>query len=106
MEVWEGHDRLYHYTTQAGLKGILETQTLHATHYKCLNDPSEMFHMLPRLKTLAEPHARKAYSAFAADKAIMAKINADGGLEKLIEHDVARAVEALYKALFAVDVGN
>jgi hypothetical protein len=33
---------LYHYTTQAGLMGILESNCLWATHYKFLNDYTEM----------------------------------------------------------------
>ena len=35
-------DYLYHYTTQEGLYGILKTQCLWATHYKFLNDTSEL----------------------------------------------------------------
>ena len=35
-------DCLYHYTTLEGLKGILETQTLWATHFEFLNDSSEL----------------------------------------------------------------
>ncbi len=36
------HPRLYHYTNEQGLKGILENQCLWATHYKFLNDFSEI----------------------------------------------------------------
>jgi hypothetical protein len=32
---------LYHYTTQDGLLGILETKCIWATHFRCLNDTSE-----------------------------------------------------------------
>lgn len=103
MDVWDEHDRLYHYTTQHGLRGILNSQMLHATHYKFLNDPSEMHHMAPKLRSLVEPHARKALSALAADKNVMSKIEADGGLEKVVEHDVRRAVDALYKVTFGSD---
>ncbi len=35
-------DRLYHYTTAAGLFGIVRDQTIHATHIDYLNDSSEM----------------------------------------------------------------
>lgn len=36
------NDTLYHYTTQEGLIGILESNCLWATHYKFLNDYSEI----------------------------------------------------------------
>ena len=35
-------DELYHYTGIHGLKGIIESQTLWATHYKYLNDAEEV----------------------------------------------------------------
>ena len=44
-EIFEDHPYLYHYTDFGGLKGILETQTIWATHYKALNDFSEVEHM-------------------------------------------------------------
>jgi hypothetical protein len=37
---------LYHYTTQAGLLGILESRTIWATHTRFLNDTSEYQHAL------------------------------------------------------------
>lgn len=41
-EIIENDDVLYHYTTQEGLIGILESNCLWATHYKFLNDYSEL----------------------------------------------------------------
>lgn len=43
---------LFHYTGIAGLKGILESQTLWATHYKYLNDEEEITNFKPRIKNL------------------------------------------------------
>jgi hypothetical protein len=42
----EDHPQLIHYTGAAGLSGILESQTLHATHYSYLNDATEVRHFL------------------------------------------------------------
>lgn len=42
----EEHPQLFHYTSAAGLDGILRTQTLRATHYAYLNDASEVKHFL------------------------------------------------------------
>ena len=38
-EIYPG---LYHYTNKQGLYGILENQCVRATHYKFLNDYSEI----------------------------------------------------------------
>ncbi len=48
-EVYEAHKHLYHYTNLKGLKGILESQTLWATHFRHLNDSSEITLMRPLL---------------------------------------------------------
>jgi Protein of unknown function (DUF2971) len=39
-------DTLYHYTTAAGLKGILESESIWFTDFRHLNDPSEVEHGL------------------------------------------------------------
>lgn len=49
-EVHEAHKQLYHYTNFEGLKGILESQTLWATHFRHLNDSSEIEAMRPLLE--------------------------------------------------------
>ena len=41
-EVWEMYPEIHHYTSIDGLKGILDTQVLFATHYDHLNDSSEL----------------------------------------------------------------
>lgn len=48
----ERHPELFHYTSEAGLFAILETQYLRATHWRHLNDVAELLHFydaLPRL---------------------------------------------------------
>jgi hypothetical protein len=83
MEVWEDYDRVYHYTTQAGLKGILQSQTLHATHYKYLNDFTEMQQILPKLVELLCPEARNILAALAKQhKRAADEINHRGGIEE------------------------
>lgn len=41
-EIEQPNSQLYHYTTQQGLLGILENKCIWATHYKFLNDYSEI----------------------------------------------------------------
>ena len=52
----EVYDKLYHYTTFDGLIGILQTQSLWATHYKFLNDFSEIILFRDKLISLMYPH--------------------------------------------------
>lgn len=40
------HPELFHYTNASGLEGILQNQTLRATHYAHLNDAEEIRHFL------------------------------------------------------------
>ena len=45
QEIYQKHPFVYHYTDRPGLEGILSTQTLFATHYRYLNDTSEIQHI-------------------------------------------------------------
>lgn len=58
-EVHEVHKHLYHYTNFDGLRGILESQTLWATHFKGLNDSSEILLLRPRLEDLLFENIRE-----------------------------------------------
>lgn len=40
--IYDRHSELFHYTDKKGLLGILESQTLWATHFEHLNDKSEL----------------------------------------------------------------
>lgn len=42
MAKWQNDTRLVHYTNATGIKGILETNTLWATHFRFLNDEQEI----------------------------------------------------------------
>lgn len=43
-KVSEEHPELHHYTNRAGLKGIYDSQSLWATSFECLNDPTEFLY--------------------------------------------------------------
>lgn len=93
-------EHLYHYTTQEGLLGILENNSLWATHYKFLSDYSEMslfknklieFVEHDALKSLKKVYSEASKKIISADKEIAA-LNED---EK---HDLAEdAAEFYYK---------
>lgn len=45
----DSHDELYHYTTAAGLSGILESKSLRATHASFMNDEEEILGFYDRI---------------------------------------------------------
>lgn len=55
-------DELYHYTGIHGLEGIVESQTLWATHYKYLNDAEEIEHFRDRLPDILRPVFESIFS--------------------------------------------
>jgi hypothetical protein len=75
-KISEVYPRLYHYTNEQGLYGILENQCVWATHYKFLNDYSEIILLREKLikylypstfdyfkeLILKDPNAQKAIS--------------------------------------------
>lgn len=48
-KIQDSHDELYHYTTAAGLSGILESKCLWATHTSCMNDQEEIIGFYDRV---------------------------------------------------------
>lgn len=57
----EVYSSLYHYTTFNGLMGILTSQSLWATHYKFLNDSTEIVLFKEKLGQLLYPHILGEY---------------------------------------------
>lgn len=77
----EVYENLYHYTTWDGLLGILQTQTLWATHYKFLYDYSEIVLFKDKLISLILPHVREEYvKTIEQSPQKDAKIKQAGGL--------------------------
>jgi hypothetical protein len=68
MEIWEEYDLAFHYTTQSGLMGILQSQMLHATHFAFLNDYNEMYELKPRLFQIVLPIAKSVCNDVAEAK--------------------------------------
>jgi hypothetical protein len=98
-KVSEEYRRLYHYTTWEGLLGILKTQTLWATHYRFLNDYSELVLIRDRLIDFVFPIVKEAYRVLIEQrKEIQRDIDQMGGLDQVVQHDTASIVDAAYKA--------
>jgi hypothetical protein len=100
QKVSEVYKNLYHYTTWEGLQGILETQTLWATHYKFLNDYSEIILFKDKLSSWIHPYVLEGYKNLIKHKpGVKKKINHTGGLRKVVQHDAKGLIESQYSAL-------
>lgn len=100
-EVYDAHRFLHHYTDLPGLQGILESRTLWATHYKDLNDFSEVRHMREFLVGSAYPivnrimredaKARSSYKRF---------LDKHGGLYACSRQQTRNIIDNLYRTTF------
>jgi hypothetical protein len=103
-QIWEAHDVIYHYTAQSGLYGILENQTLHATHYAYLNDTTEMVQIKEQLKAITTPVVLEMYRTLAKKtKEAERKMETQGGIDTLASHDTSTVIESLYRVTFGID---
>ena len=59
QEIYEKHPELFHYTNSNGAVGILTSQNLRATHYKFLNDTTEIQSMRAELAERLFPFMNK-----------------------------------------------
>lgn len=90
---------LYHYTTWSGLLGIINSQSLWATHYKFLNDYSEIVLFRNKLVSLIIPYVRESYEKFLEEfPNKQQQINQNGGLDRIVQHDAEVVVDAQYHA--------
>jgi len=95
----EVYKNLYHYTTWDGALGILNSRSLWATHYKFLNDYSEIKLFRDRLVRLILPFVREQYEELIKrSPGAKSKIDEDGGLDQAIQHDTEAFVDAQYHA--------
>lgn len=96
----EVYKKLYHYTTWEGLRGIIENQTLWATNYKFLNDYSEIIFFKDKLISLIYPYVLDGFKELIRHRPdVKQKVNREGGLQKVVQHDAKGLVKAQYEAL-------
>ena len=106
-EIYEDHPYLYHYTTFEGLVGILATQTLWATHYKALNDSSEVEQMRGLLerstfKIVNSVVRKKAKDSFAYKRFL----RKHGGLAACSHKEAQNIIDNFYEVTFAERMGR
>lgn len=100
QKVSDIYKNLYHYTTWEGLLGILASRNLWATHYRFLNDFSEITLFRDALITLMLPHVKQAYDLLLkGSPEIEQKIDQKGGLSQIVQHDAEVYVDSAYHAI-------
>lgn len=101
-KVSDKHKELFHYTTYEGFKGIMETQTLWAKHFRHLNDSTEVVYIrekmheiiVPLIKNLIKKEREKFKPA----------IKEYGGRDGLAKHQANGILKALFETAFGSDV--
>lgn len=106
--VAEEHPELFHYTDIKGLVGIIQSQSLWATHYAFKNDSEEvrffLKKQLPRLlKEVAQEYLTKRIQN---DLNVLSEIEFRGGKERIIDHFIEETLNAYKKILFSHQSGN
>lgn len=100
MKTSEVHPRLYHYTNEQGLYGILNEQCIWATHYKFLNDSSEIELFREKLIEFLHPSTLALYKELIPKYSIDQKFISDnGGLDAMVKHDDEVSVDSFYNVL-------
>lgn len=94
-KVSDDYEHLYHYTDFKGLCGILDSQCLWATHFKFLNDESELQLFQKKLPSFLEPIVRNVIDAHDQFKESIASQDLD--IEQLIKKETHSIIEAFDK---------
>lgn len=106
LDVFDDHPELHHYTTLAGLRGILSSNTLWATHFQELNDSTEL--MVIRDPLIAELTASfmeiiraRRRRRLRVDRAV----NAVGGLKRAAVQMADTMIRLLYASTLTTEEG-
>jgi Protein of unknown function (DUF2971) len=98
------HPHLYHYTSEVGLKGIIESNSIWATSFEHLNDAQEIIELKEPLTTaLAGRFAALVASRAFGRKPIQNVVAELGGEEKVARSLAESWTKALYTATFDPD---
>lgn len=95
-ELQSRHSLLYHYTSRAGLEGIVRSRTLRATDYRTLNDSSEIIYIKEPLIECLVSRFRNVIDQLNLSRHLRRVFEATGGYEKLARD----FVNSLYQTTF------
>jgi len=90
------HPELHHYTNAAGLKGIVSSNTIWATHFSDLNDSTEVTHLRQAFAEALAPRYEELIARQNLSEELPQLYERDGGSQKLARD----FVDSLYGATF------
>lgn len=101
-DICEVHPHIYHYTTHDGLRGILKSGTLWATHYRKLNDESE----ITQFKDIFSNHLRSSVEHTVREKyrsrlSFKRRVTKHGGIPAVVDHETAALVNSFYETTYS-----
>jgi hypothetical protein len=100
-EFLSSHPELHHYTTFAGLEGIVRSNTIWATHFSGLNDATEVILFRePLVRALTESFSEIIRRQQNANAYVRQAIQVNGGIAEFAERVSKDVVEGLYKVTF------
>lgn len=104
----EQYPELVHYTGAQGLSGILQSQTLWATHYNYLNDAVEVRHFLnARMPGVVQPVIAELVLKFMLQSAAnRIQVEQEGGSEKYIAQLIRTIITPMQEHLLDCKPGE
>ncbi len=93
-------EELYHYTGIHGLEGIVQSQTLWATHYKYLNDAEEIAHFRDRLPEILRPVFKNIFSGLAPQQEQLL-LDEYRSVDTALEEEPKKLATIMYNVTFA-----
>jgi hypothetical protein len=95
------HPELHHYTSLAGMEGILRSRTMWATHFQSLNDSSEITHLQVRLTdALAVALVPIVNRLRGIDRRVLGESRQAGGTSRYARRHAETLVNSFYQAAF------
>lgn len=99
--IYEVHPVVHHYTNFSGIKGILQTDTLWASHYSSLNDALEVKQIRPLLEEIAFDHILPIFKDCAKKSlSYRRKFEKEGGVEMASKVKASRIIDSFYGITF------
>ena len=94
-KISDSHKELYHYTTAAGLSGILESKSLRATHSSFMNDEEEIHGFYDRvLPEILRPKFRKYFEEIK-DKPEFKKLQGNTQFDLYLDENFTKLIQTL-----------
>lgn len=101
MDLHDSHPELYHYTSEAGLRGILQSNSVWATSFEDLNDSQEIIELREPLTTALAQRFIDLVDSRAKGRPQVEKVVSElGGRETVARSLASSWTNALYTATF------